>query len=223
MRKLTIGLSVASLAFAGSVAFAAHQHGDHKGKHNPDANGDGIVTQAESQAQADKMWTKLDANGDGVINADDKAAHKAMRAERRAEKFAKKDADGNGEISLAEMEASKKARLAERFAKLDADGSGGLSQEELKAGHEMRRSKHDRKGGKHGMRKAHRMLKMADTDGDKSVSRAEYDAAVAARFAKVDTDGDGSISKAERDAAKAKMRERREERRAKHKESGETS
>jgi hypothetical protein len=57
---------------------------------------------------------------------------------------------------------------------------------------------------------------MADTDGDKSVSRAEFDAAIAKRFAAMDADGDGKVTAEERDAAreapKGKWMERREAR-----------
>ena len=58
------------------------------------------------------------------------------------------------------------------------------------------------------------MLRRADTNGDNAVSKAEYDAAVEARFAKVDTDGSGTITAAEREAAREAMQERREQRRA---------
>jgi Ca2+-binding EF-hand superfamily protein len=57
----------------------------------------------------------------------------------------------------------------------------------------------------HGMQ----MLKKADSDGDGAVTRAEFDAAVAARFAHADSNGDGSISAEERKAAHAGHREHR--------------
>jgi hypothetical protein len=58
-----------------------------------------------------------------------------------------------------------------------------------------------------------RMLRQADSNGDKIVTRAEFDAAVEARFARADTDGSGVITAEEREAAKAAMKERRGERR----------
>ena len=50
------------------------------------------------------------------------------------------------------------------------------------------------------------MGKMADTNNDGAVSRAEFDAGVAKHFAMVDTNNDGTIVKAERQAARQKMR-----------------
>jgi len=57
-----------------------------------------------------------------------------------------------------------------------------------------------------GMRGGRVMHGMADTDGDKAVTRAEYDAALKAHFAKADADGNGAISAAEHTAARAAMR-----------------
>ena len=52
------------------------------------------------------------------------------------------------------------------------------------------------------------------TNGDKAISRAEFDAATQARFAKADTNNDGSITQAERTAAREAMRAQRAERNA---------
>ncbi|MEZ5680757.1 MAG: EF-hand domain-containing protein [Erythrobacter sp.] len=232
MRKTILTLSAAAVALTGAgIAYA--QRGDRP---NPDANGDGVATLAEVKAHGNELFAKLDANGDGVINAQDRQAH-------HEEMFAKADANGDGELSQAEMKAmhearkerreerrearaeKREARMAEHFAKMDTDNSGGLSQDELRAMHEARGERHEgRRGGKrgmrggHGERGAHMMLKMADKDGDKSVTRAEFDAGLAAHFAKVDTDGDGAISAEEREAAhkamRAEWKAKREERRA---------
>lgn len=45
------------------------------------------------------------------------------------------------------------------------------------------------------------MLDRLDTDKDGAISRDEYNADIAARFAKADTDKDGKLTQAERDAA----------------------
>lgn len=59
----------------------------------------------------------------------------------------------------------------------------------------------------------------ADTDGDKTVTLAEHDAAVAKRFAKMDGNGDGLVTEAEmktaHEARKQKRAERMGERKAK--------
>ena len=55
----------------------------------------------------------------------------------------------------------------------------------------------------------------ADTDGDGVLSRAEFDAANAKRFAEMDKDGDGKISKEEhkafRDTKREEFKEKRKE------------
>ena len=230
MRKTILTLSVAAVALTGAgIAYA--QHGDHP---NPDANGDGVATLAEVRDHGNQLFARMDANGDGVIDARDRQAH-------HEERFAKADANGDGELSQAEMKAMHEARkerreerrearaekrggrMAEHFAKADTDNSGGLSQDELRAMHEARGERHEgkragRRGGEHGMRsggkgRAHMMLRMADKDGDKSVTRTEFDAALAAHFARADANGDGAISAEERKVAHEAMRSERKAKR----------
>ena len=67
-------------------------------------------------------------------------------------------------------------------------------------------------GKHHGGKRGHggmgmMMGKMADTNKDGAVSRAEFLAAHDAHFAKVDANKDGSITPDERKAAMAQMRE----------------
>ncbi len=221
MMKTTLKFAVATLALGMSGAAMADHHG---GKRGADANGDGVVTLEEMQAQSARHFEKMDVDDNGVIDAADRKA-------RHAQHFSKIDSNGDGQLSQEEMQAAhetrrerhaeKRARLAEhraerraeRFAKFDADGSGGLDEAELRAMHEARkehraerrtesRVKKHRRMQRHGMR----MLKRADTNGDSAVSRAEFDAAVAARFARVDTDGDGQITAEERKAAHAERK-----------------
>lgn len=202
MKKTAIGFSAAALALAGTAALSQGPMG------KVDTDGDGSVTRAEMASHGAAMFARMDANGDGVINAEDRAA-------RRAEMFAKADTNGDGELSQAEMEARRDARMerrearaermAERFANMDTDNSGGLTQEEMQVNREARgkRGHHGKRGGRRG---GMMMLRMADADGDKSITRAEFDAAQAAHFARIDTNGDGTITAAEREAAHQKMR-----------------
>ncbi len=157
----------------------------HRGSHNPDTDGNGSVTLTEMQAASAERFARMDANGDGVINA----------AGERSERRAKRGGD-------------RTERMAQRFAQADTDNSGGLSQAELAAMHEARgeRGKRGNRGKRGGM------FLSADANGDQAISRAEFDAAVQARFAKLDSDGNGAISAEEREAHKA---ERRAERQAK--------
>lgn len=220
MRKTILTLTAAAVATTGA-AIAYAQHGGHP---NPDANGDGVIALAEMKTHANELFAKMDTNGDGTINADDRQAH-------HQEKFAEADANKDGELSQAEMKAmhearkerreerraakaeNREARMAEHFAKMDTDKSGGLSEAELRAMHEARGERrggegmHNGKRGKHGKGGgAHMMLKMADANGDKSITRAEFDSALAAHFAKADADGNGSISAEEHTAARQAMR-----------------
>ena len=106
--------------------------------------------------------------------------------------------------------------------RLDTDNSGGVSQEEMasareKAG-EMRGKRGGgkmRRGGRGGGMAGHvrMMMRQADADGDKRITRAEFQAAHAKHFAMLDADGDGQVTAAERKAAQEKMRAARGERR----------
>ncbi|MBA4165136.1 MAG: hypothetical protein C0510_11010 [Erythrobacter sp.] len=212
MKKSVLGLSIAVLALGASAIALADHHGGDKG---PDADGDGVITLKEVTAHSTERFKRMDTDGNGVIDAAD-------HAERKAGHFARIDADGNGEVSKAEMEAAHEARRAERaerseqrhdamFAWLDTDKSGGVSESEFAAMQGMREG-HGKMDGKmrggHGEGRGMHMLKMADSNGDGAVTRAEFDAAVAAHFAKMDKDGSGSLSREEHEAARAAMHER---------------
>jgi Ca2+-binding EF-hand superfamily protein len=85
------------------------------------------------------------------------------------------DTDHDGTVDLAE---AKKA-AADLFDKLDTDKDGTLNIKELK-GHLSRKD-----------------FTAADLDKDKTLSKDEYLAIVEQRFKSADTDGDGSVSAAE--------------------------
>ena len=87
------------------------------------------------------------------------------------------DADNDGVLTRAEVEAN----VAQRFAKLDANKDGKVDEGDRAA---------------HRKAKADAMFTAADTDRNGSISRAEFDAAQAARQAK----------RAERRAAMAERR-----------------
>ena len=207
MRKLTLTLSAAALALTGSTAALADHHG---GKRGPDADGDGVVSLAEHNAHSAAMFEKMDANGDGVINAADREA-------RKAERFARVDTDGSGELSQEELTAAREARKAkmeQRRAQM-GERAGERGERMAKRGGEGGEH-HGKRGGRHGKRGGPGMimLKQADANGDKQVTRAEFNAAAADHFRKMDTDNSGSVSKEEREAARAAMKARMEERRA---------
>lgn len=142
------------------------------------------VTKVDAMAKADERFTKMDANNDGKLDAADKAA-------MVKEHFADMDADKNGAINEAEFVAAHEDRAEKRADQREMRmGQGGPG--EGRGGHKGHR------GGKRGG--GMKMLAMADTNGDKSVTKAEFRAAAEARFAKADANGDGSISADERKA-----------------------
>lgn len=145
----------------------------------PDMMRGGDMTRAEAQEKAEARFTKMDVNNDGQLNAEDRAE-----------------------------------RMNSRFDTLDTDGDGAISRTEFAAGHENMRGHHaDRGDGKQrgwkGKGKGHKrgdMMKLADSNGDGSVSSAEFTAARLARFDQTDANNDGTITRDERRAAHKEMR-----------------
>ncbi len=100
---------------------------------------------------AEQLVTRFDTDGDGNLIEDEVPA-------RLWEKFTEQgiDADSDGLITLAELEAEKEAARAAFFAEKDLDSDGLLVETELNA---------------HLWTK----LSLADTDADSAVSLAEFD------------------------------------------------
>ena len=167
----------------------------------PGARGDVTMTRADAQAQATQMFAKLDANKDGKIDVADRAV---QHAERQAKRFAAIDADGNGSISKAEWDkhgADRAAKRAERGDKrADAAGAPGEGKR-----HGMRGP--GKRGGHHGMRGG--MMAKADTNGDKAISQAEFQAAALTRFDAADANKDGRVTPEERKAQRGEWRAKR--------------
>ena len=83
------------------------------------------------------------------IDGEQEGQRKAPQSqEERAERFDNADSNGDGQLSLEEVQSTKAKRLAENFEKIDADGDGQLTKEELKAAHQKRGK--GQKGGKKG-------------------------------------------------------------------------
>lgn len=135
----------------------------------------------------------------------------AAQAENHRERpdFATLDINGDGALTLEEMQARGEAR----FAEIDTDGDGALSAAELAAS-----------GAERATERATRMIARFDDneDGllqqDEMPSRGERRAAQ--MFDRVDADSDGVISAEEFEAAKARMGERRGEGRGDHRGDG---
>lgn len=100
--------------------------------------------------------------------------------------FATLDLNGDGSITLEELNAQGQAR----FAATDTDGDGALSLEELTAAAQAR-----------AVARAAQMLERMDTNGDGLLQQAEMQprggAGLERMFARLDADSDGVISEAE--------------------------
>lgn len=129
--------------------------------------------------------------GDGMA-VDDLANWMQEQAQTR---FAALDADGDGIVTQEEFLASTDERARTGFERMDRNGDGIVNRD-------------DRRGRGHGMRGERPRL----SDEDRAERRERFSERA---FARLDTDGDGSISRAEFDAG-AEARAARFEERGKH-------
>jgi Ca2+-binding EF-hand superfamily protein len=135
--------------------------------------------------------------------------------------FAEMDANKDGAVTKAEIEATRTEHMSkmqgEMFTKMDADKNDSISRAEFDAHHQNMTS--NDMAGHGGMKRKHmghgeggkgrmegRMFGMADANKDGIVTEAEATQAALTRFDKVDTNKDGTISDLERTAARAAMR-----------------
>ncbi len=207
MRKLRITSAVLSLALFGSYAAAAQitsiddllSQVQHDRMAKVDLNGDGFISQSEFLAPAMERFTKTDANNDGFIDEGErKTEREARKVDRETRRFDRSDINGDGVISRDEVSArsaeraqrkdERKARFMER---VDTDGDGKISDaERMTARADMKAKRSERKE-----RRAERPQRVkVDANGDGFISRDEYAAKVAARFARADKNSDGVLA-----------------------------
>ena len=113
-----------------------------------DRDGDGRISLSEMQTRARERLARLDADRDGRVTLQEReAARERLRAERErrrtereARRFARQDADRDGAISAAEVDAQVRAR----FARLDADRDGFVTREEMRAARQGGPGRHRR-------------------------------------------------------------------------------
>ena len=119
--------------------------------------------------------------------------------------FEEVDANADGKITAAEMEAA----AAARFGVADTDGDGFLSPEEVAAQAQKRMEERDAKRGERMQERQTRMFERLDENEDGKLSLEEMAARGEGRgfdrmLERLDTDGDGAISKAEAEEARGK-------------------
>ncbi|WP_423604141.1 EF-hand domain-containing protein [Sphingomonas sp. MS122] len=189
------------------------------------------MSKAQMLERADARFDRMDANKDGQLSAEERKAGvdaaRAAMAERKGGEMAdfmpgarrggamadrameRADTNGDGMISKAENRAAVEAR----FARMDANGDGTIGADERRMGRGMGMGKRARAQaaagetmGAPGAMKAGHVMKRADGDGDGAISKAEFDAQSAERFAKLDANGDGKIDSTEMQAQRGKKR-----------------
>lgn len=178
------------------------------------------ITKAEMLARADARFDRMDTNKDGQLDANERkagadAARAAMAARKGGEMadfmpgagrrggmvgegmLQRVDTNGDGLISKAENRAAAEAR----FARMDANGDGTIGADERGKGRwkrgEGRRGGDTTEGGPGPMPGGKRHGMKADANGDGVITRAEFDAQNAARFAAMDMNKDGKIDSSE--------------------------
>lgn len=162
------------------------------------------LTKADMLARADARFDAADTNKDGQLDAQERQASwgsaRAGGQQRGGggggeRMLARIDTNGDGLISKAENHAAAEAR----FTRMDADNDGIIEPGE---GPGAQRSM-DRGGERLGMRAGRgvgglRAAMRADANRDGAISRSEYDAAAARRFARLDMNKDGKLDRGDR-------------------------
>lgn len=160
----------------------------------------------------------LAQSGEGRLGRDADVTRAQLVAELDA-RFAKLDANGDGNISAAEQKAAREARFAERFKRMDLDGNGSITLAEMQAAHE-RRGDRGEAGAEHRGRHGGRRhfggwggwgggRGNADANGDGLTSKAEFQTMALQHFDRSDADRNGVLTAAERQQARAAMKAER--------------
>lgn len=136
---------------------------------------------AESSTSAPAATTSPDYDATNRGASAQEAANPDMKAKER---WAQADIDGNGTLSLAEIQASMPSK-AQKFTQMDANNDGELSTDEM---HSYKLQ--------HGQRDLQQKFSSADRDGDSMLDQTEAQGmpTLTEQFATVDANSDGKIS-----------------------------
>jgi hypothetical protein len=163
---------------------------------------------AAAQQAPEARGMRADADGDGRISQSEFVG-------RRIERLTTADADRDGSVTAAEMQAVAQDRMARRanarFDQLDADKNGSISRAEFDdrlAANAARAEAAPRAGRGWGGRRGgeHRMARM---EARGPIAIAEVQARTEQAFARIDADHDGYLTAEERHAARDGMRQHR--------------
>jgi len=193
LRKIL--LSAVALSLVGGTAAMAQdtnaqadkpaaQTREGRGFARLDADKDGFISLEESGSRRIDMLKAADTNGDGELSQEELVAHIQKREyERRARQMSRMlDVDGDGKVTIAEIERQHEKRLA----LMDTNDDGQISQDEMRRAHrfmgqrQMQRGPHQaRWGGKPGPRGHHefRMHRAAPDNGPAKEPATESPAA----------------------------------------------
>lgn len=216
---LSLGLAAGAICLIGLSAQAqpGGEGGKRGGGHflkNADTDGDGNITLEELQAVKPEVdaerFARMDRNDDGVLNEADRPED--MRGRRgpgadgdrgpgrrgHGQFMEKADTDGDGGVSLEELQAVRPEATAEMFAERDTNGDGVLNRDDRpEMSREGRRGK--RGPGAEGRRGGGERMSALDTNEDGGVSFEEMQAArpdlTQEDFDARDKNGDGVINR----------------------------
>ncbi|MBA2921155.1 hypothetical protein GON01_15790 [Sphingomonas sp. MAH-20] len=130
---------------------------------------------------------------------------RAQAVQMANDHFDRMDANKDGKLDRADRAAMHAKMAADMFDRTDANHDGMISRDEWNAGAAKLAGMHGR--GRPMMR---HMGMMADMDGDRAISRDEFQKRAIEHFDRVDTNHDGTVTTAEREQAHAAMREHSE-------------
>lgn len=189
-KKIALAALGAAFVFGATVPSFAAPGDRGPGRHGPRHEMGGPMMKDRAFIY---LLKNVDADKDGKVS-------KAELTTFEEKKFAEIDADKDGSLTPGEFRAYRKAAM-EAFrkdhprpereeAKADGDKKPSGERAEGKEG-----KPHHAKGpGRHGKGGAMRLIRMADTDENGQVSKAEATAATEKFFAFMDTNKDGAIS-----------------------------
>lgn len=137
----------------------------------------------------------------GLVGTSVQAKEGGDKAEKMEARFTQMDVNGDGEVTIEELQA----RGAARFAEADTNGDGVLSKAEVEAAAEGRKAE----------RVAKRFDRMdADSDGNLTMEEAQGRRDPAKMIAKLDTDKSGGVSLEEFAKAKHHGKDKKDRKKA---------